>query len=66
MNNLKFYIYTEYNAMYKGFACLITMGSGLDGWIYWHFFTITTNYDSSQSMTVYDSLHSSLDYECLL
>jgi hypothetical protein len=29
-----------------------TMGSGLDDWIYWNFFTVTTNYDSSQSMTV--------------
>jgi hypothetical protein len=27
--------------------------------------TITTNYNSSQSMTVSDSLHSWLDYECL-
>jgi hypothetical protein len=27
------------------------MGSGLDDWIYWHFFTNTINYDSSQSMT---------------
>jgi hypothetical protein len=28
--------------------------------------TITTNYNSSQSMTAQDSLHSLLDYECLL
>jgi hypothetical protein len=42
------------------------MGSGFDDWIYLHFFTITVNYDSSQSMTVSDSLHSSLDYECFL
>jgi hypothetical protein len=41
------------------------MGSGLDDWIYWHFFTITINYESSQSITVYDWLHSLLDYECL-
>jgi hypothetical protein len=34
------------------------MGSGLDNWIYWHFFTITINYNSSQSVTVQDSLHS--------
>jgi hypothetical protein len=27
---------------------------------------VTTNYNSSQSMTVKDSLHSLLDYECLL
>jgi hypothetical protein len=31
------------------------MGSGFDDWIYWHFITITINYDGSQSMTVYDS-----------
>jgi hypothetical protein len=24
------------------------MGSGLDDWVYWHFFTITTDYNSSQ------------------
>jgi hypothetical protein len=41
------------------------MGSGLDDWIYWHFI-ITINYDSSQSVTVYDSLHSLLDHESLL
>jgi hypothetical protein len=29
-------------------------------------FAITINYNSSQSMTVSDSLHSLLDYECLL
>jgi hypothetical protein len=45
---------------------LIIMGSGLDDWTCWRFFTITTNYSSSQSMTVWDSLHSSLDYERLL
>jgi hypothetical protein len=28
--------------------------------------TITTNYNSSQSMAAEDSLHSLLDYECLL
>jgi hypothetical protein len=42
------------------------MGSTLNYWIYWHFFTIPINYDSSQSMTVYDSLHSLLDHERLL
>jgi hypothetical protein len=41
----------------------IITGSGLDDWIYWHFFTITI---SSQSMTLHDSLHSLLDYERLL
>jgi hypothetical protein len=52
--------------MYRGFAWLIIMGSGFDDWIYWHLFTITVNYACSQSVTVYDSLHSLLDYECLL
>jgi hypothetical protein len=28
--------------------------------------TIVISYDSSQSMIVYDSLHSLVDYECLL
>jgi hypothetical protein len=50
---------------YSEFAWLITVGSGLDDCIYWHFFTITINCDSSQSTTVYDSLHSLLNYECL-
>jgi hypothetical protein len=26
---------------------LIIMGSGFDDWVYWHFFTIAVNYDSS-------------------
>jgi hypothetical protein len=42
------------------------MGSRLDEWIYWHFLTITTNQNSSQSMVVYDLLHSLLDHERLL
>jgi hypothetical protein len=42
------------------------MGSGLDDLIYWHFFTITINYNISQMMTVSDLLHSLLDYKCLL
>jgi hypothetical protein len=42
------------------------MGSGFDYRIYCHFFTITANCGSSQSMTVYDSPHSLLDYESLL
>jgi hypothetical protein len=35
----------------EGVAWLILMGSGLDDWIYWHFFTITSrvNYNSSVS-----------------
>jgi hypothetical protein len=51
---------------YEGCAWLIITGSGLNSWIYWHFFTVTCNYNSSQSMTAWDSLHSLLDYECLL
>jgi hypothetical protein len=42
------------------------MGSEFEDWIYWHFFTITMNYNSSQSMNVYDSLHSLLDHERIL
>jgi hypothetical protein len=34
--------------MCSGFAWLIITGSGFDDWIYWHFFTITVNYNSSQ------------------
>jgi hypothetical protein len=34
---------------YKWFAWLIIMGSGFDDWIYWHFFTITINCNSSHS-----------------
>jgi hypothetical protein len=52
--------------MYQGLAWLITVGSRFDGWIYWHFFTITINYNRSQSLTVCYSLHSSLDHERLL
>jgi hypothetical protein len=33
--------------MYTWLAWLIIMGFGLDDWIYWHFFTITVNYNSS-------------------
>jgi hypothetical protein len=40
-----------------GVSWLIIMGPGFDDWIYWHFFTIAVNYDSLQSMTLYDSLH---------
>jgi hypothetical protein len=32
---------------HKGLAWLIIMGSRFRDWIYWHFFTITVNYDSS-------------------
>jgi hypothetical protein len=57
-------IYSIYIFFYtSGFLWRITMGSWFDDWIYWHFFTSTINYDSSQSMTVYDSLHSLLYHE---
>jgi hypothetical protein len=52
--------------MYLGLAWLLTTSPGLDEWIYWHFFTVTNSYDSSQSMTVDESLHSSLHHERLL
>jgi hypothetical protein len=35
----------------SGVPRLIIMGSRLEDWMLWHFFTITTNYNSSQSMT---------------
>jgi hypothetical protein len=51
---------------YSGLAWLIIMASGFSGCIYWHFFTVTISCDSSDSLTGYDSLHSSLDHERLL
>jgi hypothetical protein len=36
----------EYIVTYTVLAWLIIMGSGLGDWIYWHFFTITVNYNS--------------------
>jgi hypothetical protein len=60
-NQCKIHIVT-----YEGFAWLITIDSGLDDWIYCISITITINYNSSQSMTDSGSLHSLLDYECLL
>jgi hypothetical protein len=33
--------------------------------MYWHLFAVTINYDSLESVTVYNLSHSSLDYECL-
>jgi hypothetical protein len=50
---------------YSGSEWRILMGPGLDDWIYWHFFTTTSNYNSSQSMTK-TRFYSLLDYECLL
>jgi hypothetical protein len=48
--SLSLYIYFFFHV--SGVPWLIITGSGLDDWIYWHIFTITTNYNSSQSMTV--------------
>jgi hypothetical protein len=54
----------------SGVPWRIITGPGLDDWIYWHLplqsLLITITYNSSQSMTAQDSLHSLLDYECLL
>jgi hypothetical protein len=64
-----FHLYSIHIVTYEGFAWLIIMDSGLYDWIYWHLqqtLLITINYKISQSMTVSDSLHSLLDYECLL
>jgi hypothetical protein len=58
------------NVMCPGVSWLIITGSELDDWIYWHLhlhsLLITVNYNSSQPMAAQDSLHPSLDYECLL
>jgi hypothetical protein len=43
----KIYSVITYIVTYKGFAWLIIPGSGFDDWVYWHFFTITLNYNSS-------------------
>jgi hypothetical protein len=45
----------------KGVGVTKIMGCRSDDWIYLCSFTIANNYDSSQSMTVSDSLHSLLD-----
>jgi hypothetical protein len=55
------------DVMYRGYTWLITTGSGLDDWIYWHFYyiysLITIDYNSSQSVTdlvlIYKSVTSS-------
>jgi hypothetical protein len=36
-----------YGHVYWVFAWLIIMGSTFDGWIYWHFFVITVDYNNS-------------------
>jgi hypothetical protein len=46
--NLKIEIYCH---LWGGFAWLILMVSGLDNWIYWHFFIIKINWNSSRSMS---------------
>jgi hypothetical protein len=44
---------------YMALAWLIIMGSGFDDWVYWHFFTDASNYNSSHSiLTTEVSLHS--------
>jgi hypothetical protein len=37
----------KYCHMYEGLAWRIIMGSRFDDWVYWHFFTITVEYNSS-------------------
>jgi hypothetical protein len=47
--------YLSYNTVtYPEFAWLIIMGSGFDDWVYWHFFTITLNYNSSNIELLHD------------
>jgi hypothetical protein len=43
-------------ATYTGLSCLIIMGSGFDDWVYWHFFTITVNYNSPHIELLLNSL----------
>jgi hypothetical protein len=51
--------YAFHIVTYTGLAWIIIMGSGFDDWVYWHFYTITLNYYSSQSiLTAEASLHS--------
>jgi hypothetical protein len=39
------------------------MGSRFDDWVYWHFFTVTTNYYTSQLILIAEaSLHSASPY----
>jgi hypothetical protein len=40
----------------SGLEWLIIMGSGFNDWIYWHFFTITINYNSSHIELLLNSL----------
>jgi hypothetical protein len=54
-----------YIVKYERFTWLIITGSGFDDWFIGSFFTSTINYNNSQLMTVWDSLHSVLDYEYL-
>jgi hypothetical protein len=37
----------EHIFTYSWLACWIMLGSGFDDWVYWHFFTIRVNYNSS-------------------
>jgi hypothetical protein len=48
--NCKLYLWITfyYIDTYSGLARLVTMGSGFDYWVYWHFFTITIYYYSPQ------------------
>jgi hypothetical protein len=60
------FLYSKNIVTHSRFEWLIIMGSGFCDWVCWHFFTIAINYNSSQPMAVYDSLHSLLDHERLL
>jgi hypothetical protein len=51
INSIRYF--TETYCHYQGLSWRTIMGSGFDGWIYKHFFTIKMNYNSSQSKTVW-------------
>jgi hypothetical protein len=38
---------SKYIVTFKGFTWLIIMGSGFVDWVYWHFYTITFNFNGS-------------------
>jgi hypothetical protein len=56
----------EYMSRVGGVRVTEITGSRTDGWIHWCNFIITISYDSSESVTVYDSLSSLMNHERLL
>jgi hypothetical protein len=48
---------------YPRLAWLIITGSRFDDWLYWHFFTITANYNSSDIKILLNDVWLTNDYE---